>query len=433
MFERSRPQASDADSAHLLSPEDVRRRLEGRVETVETARARYQALNNLLEDRRWKRRLGKDLGPLDEVARQEPDFEEALSAIQHRAQKEDWPREHPVLDTVREVLRRRDRLDALLDKQLGSRPSPEPPAPSRLERLTRLRALCVRAPVPSLVPGEILLAEGHSHPSALPFSAHVVGLFLLVLVSSTLFLGLCVGLAVGVGAGMIPLLLRAWRRSARYWLTPERLVWEAFPGELTQLLLRDIPPNGVSVPFTNGIHVAGPHETLTLGMGRDEQQRMLATLELYRRAPLLGHAASRPLPDVVCFPATLQPGAVREGCAILRPGYLAFLPEDRLADVFQAVTGEPWTHLPLELRHVLETLRHLPSGAEFDASIERAVAQAEGVLWSPKACVRYDAQQPVWKQLHFKSIEAPARALSGAVERREGDTAERILSAWPRR
>ena len=123
-------------SDHLLSPEDVRRRLEGRLETVEAARAHYLALQGRLEERQWRRQVGQDPGLLDEVASREPDFEAALAAIQQRAQREDWPRAHPVLATVREVLRRRDRLDALLDKRLGPRPSPETSVLSRVERLS---------------------------------------------------------------------------------------------------------------------------------------------------------------------------------------------------------------------------------------------------------------------------------------------------------
>ena len=164
----------------------------------------------------------------------------------------------------------------------------------------------------------------------------LVGLGIFVL--STVFLGTCVGLAVAVVVGLLPYLIHRWRRSTRYWLTPERLVWESAPGELTQVLLRDIPRNGVSVPFADGVHVTGPRETLVLGLKRDAQRRLLAALELHRRAPLFGRVTSRPLPDVVCFPATFQAGRLRAGCAILRPGFLAFLPEDRLGDVFQAVT-----------------------------------------------------------------------------------------------
>ncbi|PTL84235.1 hypothetical protein [Vitiosangium sp. GDMCC 1.1324] len=50
------------------SPEDVRRQLEGRVETVEAARARYAALESLLSGRKWQHRLREQLA-------------EALSAV----------------------------------------------------------------------------------------------------------------------------------------------------------------------------------------------------------------------------------------------------------------------------------------------------------------------------------------------------------------
>lgn len=418
-------------SDHLLAPEDVRRRLEGRLETVEAARVHYRALQGRLEERQWRRRLGQQPGLLDEVAARETDVEAALAAIQQLAQREDWPRAHPVLATVREVLRRRDRLDALLDQRLESRPSPETPAPSRGERLSRLRALCVRNPVPDLVPGEILLTQDPAPPFRVPFSAQLVGLGLFVL--SSLSLGIFAGLVVGVVMCLLPAFRYRQPRSTRYWLTPERLVWESAPGERTQVLLRDIPPHGVSAPFPDTLLVSGPHETFVLGLGRDTQRSVLTALELHRRAPLFGHATPQPLPDVVCFPATFQAGRLRAGCAILRPGFLAFLPEDRLGDVFQAVTGAPRTGLPLDLRHVVEALRHLPTGAGFDACLERAVAQADGVLWSPNACVRYDTQLPVWKRLHFKNFDVPAKSLSGAVDRRAQDAVERILAAWPRR
>ncbi|QRK10878.1 hypothetical protein JQX13_12870 [Archangium violaceum] len=43
--------------AEAPSSEDVRRQLEGRLETVEAARERYAALESLLSGKKWKRRL----------------------------------------------------------------------------------------------------------------------------------------------------------------------------------------------------------------------------------------------------------------------------------------------------------------------------------------------------------------------------------------
>ena len=342
---------------------------------------------------------------------------------------------------MRELLQVRERLDALLQQRLGEAPSPAPSA-ARPERLARLEAQVARMPSPHLAPGEVRWIEGPTSPPEIPRTYRLVSPAVILLVGSfvvsfrtTMFL--VIGMDV-----LLRLLdvVQRWHHRARYWLTPERLAWEPVNAEPVHIPLRTLTPGGVSQRlefYQTHLRVEGAHATLSLPLERDANWKLLTALELLHRPPLLGRAAPEPLADVVCYPAVLRDGDTRKGCAILRPGSVSFLPREHAWKVIEAVTGAPWNHQrapqAVDLSRVLEHLRHLPTEAEFDACIERAVAQVGGVRWSPSACRRHEAHLPLWKRLHFKSLDGPATSLSGAVDPRAVDTAERLLAAWPQR
>jgi hypothetical protein len=65
--------------------------------------------------------------------------------------------------------------------------------------------------------------------------------------------------------------------------------------------------------------------------------------------------------------------------------------------------------------------------------VARAVAASGGELWKAEDVLRYDARTPVWKRLHFQTIDRPQKSLSGKVDWSQQATAERLLADWPTR
>jgi hypothetical protein len=174
--------------------------------------------------------------------------------------------------------------------------------------------------------------------------------------------------------------------------------------------------------------------TLNLLHPKKQQVDLGAVLEVQRQAPLRGSTAAERLADVVCYEATLSQGSSsQEGFVVLRPGYVAFLPEHRGLEVLRAITGvapSPGVR-SIHLPSVIGQLRHLPSEATFDACMTRA-ASVEGVVgWSAWA-VRYDARVPVWTEIRIQTEHQPPLVLSGKVDWSQQAAAERILAEWPK-
>lgn len=427
MSERVRMEGSPGSWERSLSVEDMRRQLEGRLETVEAARARYASLESLLSGSRWKRHLRGHPEALQAVLRQEPVFEEAQARIQRRAQTDQWPEESPVLATVRETRALRARLEALVHKRLRAL-SRVSGAPSLVEALSRLEAV-VLEPMPlELMAGEVRVLEGDS--------AEPGGMFLLF---PTIFLVMVATHFVdGLGAAALLLMLIASvvytvARSGRFWLTNERLVWKPLVGEPVQLPLRSIPPDGIrSSAFS--VRVEG-ERTLHLLQSKKQQVDLGAVLEVQRQAPLLGSTAAERLADVVCYEATLsQGGSSRKGFAVLRPGYVAFLPENRGLEVLRAITGVAPSRgvTSIHLPSLIGQLRYLPTEAAFDACVARAAAVTGAVRWSAWD-VRYDARVPVWTDIRLQTGDSSPLVLRGKVDWSQQATAERILADWPQR
>ncbi|MFL5357286.1 hypothetical protein [Archangium sp.] len=409
------------------STEDVRRQLEGRLETVEAARARYASLESLLSGSGWKRHLREHPEALQAVLRQEPAFEEAQARIQRRTQTDQWPEDLPVLATVRETRALRARLEALVHKRLRSLSRVSSTA-SLVEALARLERI-VLEPMPlEPMAGEVRVLEGDSAETRAPFilfPAILLGLM------ATHFVG-------GLGAFVMMLLLIASvfftvARSGRFWLTNERFVWKPLVGEPVQIPLRSIPADGIrSTPFS--VRVVGDR-TLHLLHPKNQQVDLGAVLEVQRQPPLLGSTAAERLADVACYEATLSQGnSSRKGFAVLRPGYVAFLPANRDLEVLRAVTGvapSPGVtsiHIP----SLIGQLRYLPSEATFDACMERAASVVGAVRWNAWE-VHYDARVPVWTEIRIQTDYQRPLVLSGKVDWSQQAAAERILADWPRR
>jgi hypothetical protein len=431
MSERSRTAASPGSLAGAPSAEDVRRQLEGGLETVEAARECYAALESLLSGRKWKRRLGEQPEVLQAVLGQERVLEEALERVHRRARTERWPEELPVLATVRQVRALRGRLESLIRKRLGEL-APVSGAPSLAEDLSRLEGL-VPPPV-SLAPvaGEVLLSEGTAVSDSWRWLQFPLWCGTMML-ARTVARDITMAWVIGGTMGLIVSLGSDWLRRGRFLLTQERLVWKPARGEPVQLSLRSIAENGIEFSL-RGLRVVGEREIFI----RDRDQRLSSLallLDLHRHPPLLGGLDPERRVDVVWYPATLDVGTfARKGYAVLRPGYVAFLPMEMGWEVLRAIIGRsPSSSMAIGVPTILEQLRYLASGAAFDACVERAVAAVGGELWRAGEVLRYAAHTPVRKRLHFQTIDRPQKTLIGKVARDQRERAEHILAGWPKR
>lgn len=432
MSERVRTESPPGSNTGDPSTEDVRRQLEGGLETVEDSRERYAALESLLSGRKWKRHVREQPEVLRAVLNHEPELEEALARVLRRAETERWPAELPVLATVRRVRALRERVEWLVQKRLGEL-APGSSAWSLTEALTRLEGL-VPPPVSfELAAGEVLLREGTAASSDWRWLRAFVGLFVLWLVVMVTRSRLASGLLGGTVMLVTHHLFDRWGRG-RYRLTSDRLVWQPARGEPVQLPLRSIAEDGIDFSFGSSLRVVGEQEIL-LRHGEQELTSLALQVDLHHRPPFLGGLGPGRREDVVCYLATLETGSSAiPGYVVLRPGYVAFLPLDKGAEVLRAVTGR---HSSLSALHgapfIVEQLCYLSSEAVFDACVERAVAAARGQLWEPEDVLRYEPHTPVRKKLHFQTIDRPQKTLIGKVAREQQERAERILSAWPRR
>jgi hypothetical protein len=435
MSERVRTEGSSGSRGEFLSPEDMRRQLEGRVEVVEASRERYAALELLLSGARWKRRLRGQPGAIEAVLRHESTFHEAMERIQHRAQVDGWPVQSPVLVMSRDVWMLRSRLETLVRKRLDEL-APVSGAPSLVEELTRLEGLLFQAIPLEPIAGEVRLLEGDTADVAFALRLYlsIIGALALGPIANRWGGEL---LAFALLALLVANIVHGVLRSGKYWLTSKRLVWKPYTGEPVQLSLCSITEDGIRT-FLPGVHVLGERKLFIQDMA---QGHLLGVLMELRRHPLLDSARTERLADVLCYEVTLKGaalpgGASEKGCAVLRPGYVAFLPRNRGTQVLRAITG---TRSSLNVRaseipHLIEQLRYLPSESEFDACMERAVAAAGGVRWSAWEA-RYDASVPVWKEIRLQA-QSPGSSqgsLSGKVGWSQQAEAVRLLTDWPKR
>jgi hypothetical protein len=244
------PPHEEKQQVHLSS-EDVRRQLEGRLEVLETAHAHYRALEEALQKPKWKLHLRPRLEMLREAIRQEPALVEALERLHHRARSEGWSETEPALVLAHEVEGLRARVGALTSHHLG-------PSETPLERLERSVVQSLPAP---LAPGEKLLCSGRFSPSlSLPGVALLLG-FSLTHCATPLGIRGEPGAPVFAfwGAWMVFTALYFWfqyRRSGRFWLTENRLIWLPTRGDPLQVPLHDIRhPGGSDFRYPKGVKV----------------------------------------------------------------------------------------------------------------------------------------------------------------------------------
>lgn len=155
--------------------QDIRRQLEGGIETLETAHARYALVEKALRARQWQQKTLRRLDTLRTLVREEPGIVEALARLHQRARAEAWSGTEPALGLARKVERLRSRLEALARKHLELPADWEFRLVDGLARLERLLSRTIAAPVSA---EEQVLHQGSVLPMfELPRFLMVLGFF----------------------------------------------------------------------------------------------------------------------------------------------------------------------------------------------------------------------------------------------------------------
>ncbi|HYO68676.1 MAG TPA: hypothetical protein VEU33_21605 [Archangium sp.] len=178
------------------------------------------------------------------------------------------------------------------------------------------------------------------------------------------------------------------RCTGRFWLTAKRLMWQPRFGEPVQVSLESLGSGGISaLPAWGEVRVQGDRAFTVRHAGR--AGLLASLLDLHRQSPFAGVVDGTPrVNEVSVLPAWRAPEAARSGrqaepgVAVLRPGYAAFLPAERYAEVFRGLTGpgvrKPEADVTVEL--LVEHMRLL-SEPEFDVRMRQVVLASGGELW----------------------------------------------------
>ncbi|MFP2929011.1 hypothetical protein ACLESO_28190 [Pyxidicoccus sp. 3LG] len=435
MSERARVRGSGPAEA-TSTPEDLRRQLEGRLELIESMHRRYRWLDDVLKGGGWQRQLRAQSTLVEEVLARDAACVEALERAARRAELEGWPKDSPVVETVRDTRRCREKLAARVRKRLASLTSVSGAA-SLEEELRRLESL-VRNPVslarePQESFSHLVGYTGKQAQNllgiALPLVAGGVPAVLLAALALHFPLhGLGFLLLGGVVLSVALLVALTRLRPGSIWLTPSRLVWVPPEGEPVALRLDSIPDGGVRLDGSGwGLRVEGDRLVHLPRLGRRLAQRLLLWLEMLRHAELRQRAAlvDRAV-DLVCFPALLRrDGQWSEGKAVLMRRMLFFLPDpDAGAALLRATTGRTLDSR-VDLEWVLDMLRWQPE-SDVDAYLLRAVKASRGAAW-PAGMARLSNEVFLAHEVH---ITYGADVLTGRVGRKDESTAERLLASW---
>ena len=348
----------------LVSPPDASDPRSEDAEVLAGALSCYARLSRALGSPRWKGVLRSRGDTLRTALELEPRVRALIERSSPRASR---------------VLRARRRLEARARRRLARLSRWEGSSLGAvLERLETL--LSEPRPLP---PGrdEPVLLEGIqgwrqllSWPGTWVFALLVLANRHLVMGSAPLVL-----LAGGALVGFFYL-----RYAGRFWLTSQRLVWKPRLGEPVQVPLASIVPEGITaLPAWGEVRVEGARTLTVRHVGK--AGRLAALLDLHRQAPFLGAVDGTPrVREVSVLPARRMSGGAgaERGVAVLRPGYAAFLPENRSVEVFRSLTG-PRVRAPeadVTVALLVEHLRLL-SESDFDAYLRQAVFSNDGELW----------------------------------------------------
>jgi hypothetical protein len=286
-------------SASPLAPEDLRRQLEGRLELIEDVLSGYRRLEAALKHGQgWRRRLRAETSCVAGVLERDAACLEAMERAVPRAEVEGWPKDSPVLGTVREARECRARLQYRVRELLASLVS-VPEDSSLVADLRRLEAL-VRDPVSfAKQPGE---SFGHVMQSEAPFVQnllHVLCWLGLVALGCFTF-GLLVrghyqeaiagGLMTAGGLALLKGPVARWLRTGVVWFTPQRLVWMPSRDEPVAVRLESIPDGGIRLEG-RGLRVEGDRHAWIPRLGRTPSRQLRLWLEMFRHPVLRSRCA----------------------------------------------------------------------------------------------------------------------------------------------
>jgi hypothetical protein len=241
---------------------DVRYKLEGGIETLEAALARYAILEKALRSLAWQRKTLRRLDTLRELVRNEPAVEEALTRLHRRARAEDWLDTEPALGLARKVEQLRSSLEALTRKHLDMPADRE----SRLvDNLARIEQRLIRTVAPPLSSEERVLEQGACLPwkTPPPFLVLIGMLIVIDFFDSVLpeseWNALITGVVlmmfiVGFLPSSRPRVLID-RRPGGFWLTEKRLVWRPRWGATIHIPFHAIRPGGVERLSSQSVRV----------------------------------------------------------------------------------------------------------------------------------------------------------------------------------
>jgi hypothetical protein len=361
----------------------LRRQLEGRWERVEQAQARYGGLHQQLASRDWRQLLRSQPEPLATVREQEPGVEEVLTYVEHRAQREHWPANHPGLTGLQTLRAQRTRLEVLARKRLASLTSD---TRASLSEVLGLLETLLREPLPEPPqPGEPVLLEDAETSAA-----------------------------------------------GRVWLTPERLLWVPRFAEPVQVLLASLPPGRISSRF-GWVHVEGPR-TVRVPAGR-RAPYLAAVLEALRKVAQLREPSLWQGEIVTCraFCHVQHKGGVADadwGVCVLRPGYVAFLPARPGGHIGHWLLNKDRRDLSAlrQEESLVETLWRLPE-AEFDAAMESLARAGGGCFWRAGTAELFRPQGQEASQ-GFRLV-AEGRVLTVRAPLSRGSPAASLVNLWP--
>lgn len=285
------------EGARCLKPlclvsEDIHRQLEGGIETLEAAHRSYVLLEKALRREQWQHEVLARLETLREQVHQESEVVEALTRLRQRCRAEGWPDLEPALVLARKVEKLRIRLDALMRERLDGPTTRE----SFAEKLARLHQVLAQTIAPPVSSEERVLHQGSFEADIAkpiqPLMWMIVRILVILsvggILSGLLAMGSILGgsllegstflvgglviivgtvLAILVGCMLMtgclllmPFLgalgyLRQSRRSGRFWLTGERLVWLPTGKDPIHIPLHAIPPGGVQLRSARSVGV----------------------------------------------------------------------------------------------------------------------------------------------------------------------------------
>ena len=316
----------------------IRIRLEGRLEILEAAIARYEAFDALLKGN-WQRRAIEEREAVYRFLDEEPALDAALDHAHRVAQRDGWPPDAQ----ARKVSTRLDGLRRQLQTRVLK--------PSWPEAAAQLRQVAGSARLPG--PDELVVLEGTA--------ARSMPLWALTLAPTLLAASIYGGLAAaGVMVSMVCFGL-AVLPLGRYVLLSDRLVWMPYRGVPLELPLSTLKPDGVALARRSAGISIDAARPLSLPVLTSPVQ-LAALLLLYREGPLKGINRPPAGTGVILPGALSRAGQSADGVALLHPGGLAFLPRGS-GPVFLQQLVATGLALPISETFLLEQLTRLPAEA----------------------------------------------------------------------